>query len=135
MIIIDGTGYPETTGIHFFPEKYFLGFAVMKSIRQDQYDIILVGRNDNGLRIVKRINIPSVDQGFQVKEAEHGLVFSLKYDIIGALDNFYFNALMMAVKSPATSEAPPTRPPSKSGQANNSAALPAFTLPPYNTGI
>jgi len=37
------------------------------------------------------------------------------------------------MKSSAFNAAPPIRPPSISGMPNNSAALPGFTLPPYNT--
>jgi hypothetical protein len=36
----------------------------------------------------------------------------------------------MAMKSAATSDAPPINPPSTSGSANRLAALPGFTLPP-----
>src|SRR5438874_11748668 len=50
-------------------------------------------------------------------------------------ETIYFNALTISMKSLATNEGPPTRPPSTSGQANNSLALPAFTLPPYRIGI
>ena len=35
----------------------------------------------------------------------------------------YFNALIISTKSAATNDAPPTSPPSTSGQANNSFAL------------
>jgi hypothetical protein len=40
-------------------------------------------------------------------------------------------ARQIATNSFAFKDAPPTRPPSTSGFANNSAAFPAFTLPPY----
>ena len=39
-------------------------------------------------------------------------------------------AAQMAAKSAATSDAPPISPPSISGCANSSPALPGFTLPP-----
>src|SRR5690606_23232317 len=44
------------------------------------------------------------------------------------------SALAMALKSAATSDAPPTRPPSTSACENRAAALSAFTLPPYRIG-
>ena len=40
----------------------------------------------------------------------------------------------IARNSSASSDAPPTRPPSTSGIANSAAAFAAFTLPPYSTG-
>ena len=39
------------------------------------------------------------------------------------------------MKSAATSDAPPTSPPSTSAQENNSRALFAFTLPPYKKAL
>src|SRR6185436_20093927 len=41
--------------------------------------------------------------------------------------------LQIAMKSSATNEAPPIRPPSTSACANNSPALAGLTLPPYST--
>ena len=38
---------------------------------------------------------------------------------------------MIAIKSSATSEAPPIKPPSTSGLEKISTALPGLTLPPY----
>ena len=48
---------------------------------------------------------------------------------------FYFAAATMAKKASALSDAPPISPPSMSGCANSSAALPAFMLPPYRMRI
>src|SRR6266540_1251971 len=45
--------------------------------------------------------------------------------------SIYFKLFIMVINSSAFSEAPPTRPPSTSGQEKSSLALAALTLPPY----
>lgn len=55
--------------------------------------------------------------------------FQRKYK--GEKEAYNQNALAMSTKSRDLRLAPPTRPPSTSRQANNSAAFPGFTLPPY----
>jgi len=56
--------------------------------------------------------------------------FNCFQHIIKIINNPYFKDSIIFRKSAATSEAPPTSPPSTSGLLNSSLALPAFTLPP-----
>src|SRR5712692_4117166 len=64
-----------------------------------------------------------VDDECQCKPEIH--VLSLENDI------YLRAAAQIAMKSSATSDAPPISPPSTSGIANSSLALPGLTLPPY----
>ena len=57
----------------------------------------------------------------------HGIIVARVLRSVAVL---HAAALQIATKSPGSSEAPPTRPPSTSASANSSAALAGFTEPP-----
>src|ERR1700743_2790571 len=69
------------------------------------------------------------DQGDGKEAIQHG------DDSMGLSFGYREAAAQMAWNSAASSDAPPTNPPSMSGMRNSSAALEAFTLPPYKRRV
>lgn len=119
----------------------------MIAISNHDSQVIGANRYHHRFCIRKRIYFTAINDSLDLQETQQYLVLSLQDNMIRGGDNLQFTgqsemvnaittpenhlrALIIAIKSPATSDAPPTSPPSTSGQANNSAALPAFTLPP-----
>jgi hypothetical protein len=89
----------------------------------------------DGIRIISNI-LPEA-QRYSLSKLASGYLFHFPnrnlnccQHIIKIVNNPYFKDSIIFRKSAATSEAPPTSPPSTSGLLNSSLALPALTLPP-----
>src|SRR6266498_4592730 len=94
--------------------------------------IIVFKRNYYTLSLFYRINFFTVYYNSDVQKAEQNLLFPGNDNMIGGRNNLeffvseainriinYFKALIISIKSCAIREAPPTKPPSTSGQLNN----------------
>src|SRR5260221_969015 len=79
------------------------------------------------LAVLQEHQHDDADRGEDVEHEDQRLHFQSAFQWAPA-------ACQIATNSSLTSDAPPTRPPSTFGIANNSAAFAAFTLPPYRIG-
>ncbi len=109
----------------------FKRFCKMKAIGDDHLGIIFFYRNDDPFSMLNGINFFSINDYPDVQKTQEELFFAGNNNIVALFayeDDL--SDLIIPIKSFATRDAPPTRPPSTSGQPNSSPALFAFTLPP-----
>lgn len=112
--------------------KYqFERFGKMKAIGHHDLWVVFPEMNNNFFPAFDRINVRTVYNDPDPEKTQQEIFFERYYDMIILSNKIYLSDCMICIKSGATNEAPPTSPPSTSVQANNSAALFAFTLPPY----
>lgn len=116
--------------------KYqFKGFGKMKAISHHDLRVVFPEMNNDLFPALDWINVRTIYNDPDPEKTQQEIFFQGYYDMIILSNKIYLSDCMICIKSCATNEAPPTRPPSTSGQANISAALFAFTLPPYKIGI
>ncbi len=109
---------------------HFKRFGKMITVGGYQFRIILREGNDNRPFPGQGINMCSINNYPHLEDVQQELVFTDHYYTVSAGFFYFLSALMMSINSAPASEAPPTKPPSTSGDPNSSAALAPFTLPP-----
>lgn len=107
----------------------------MKSVCDDNGRVIFLYFYNNPFSGCNRVYFFIVNNDPDPQQTEQKIFLTGNNNMVFYINKNYLSERMIWIKSFAINDAPPTSPPSTSGQANNSAALFAFTLPPYNIGI
>ncbi len=87
----------------------------MKPVCDADHTNGFIDLDDLGSCFFQQVNILSIHNDPGLHQPQDELVGKNNDYFISTADKIYFNALMMAANSAATSEAPPTKPPSTSG--------------------
>ena len=107
----------------------------MKPVCHYNSRVVFVYFDNNPFSGCNRVYFFIVNNDPDPQQTEQKIFLTGNNNMVFYINKNYLSERMIWIKSFAINDAPPTSPPSTSGQANNSAALFAFTLPPYNIGI